>query len=108
MLVVKLEHCLLADKNHKYSLRAYCHVFHKRDEIIDGMKVKIICCAKAFWSLPSQYKRGLLYHELSHILRPDIVDELQVDKMALQLFGVKIIRRSSKKYGENLEYAQDI
>lgn len=103
-MVVRLQHCLLADKDHKKSLRAYCHTFHKQDKKVGGIKIRIICCAKAFWSLPKAYQKGLVWHEIGHLLRPDIMDELKVDKVS-GFYGVKVIRRSGK-YGDNLEWSE--
>lgn len=99
-MIAKLQHCLLADKHHKKLKRAYCHVGHKPSKA----GVHVVCCAKAFWKLPAAYRKGLVHHEVGHLVRPDIIDELKVDKVALR-WGVKVIRRSGR-YGDNLEWAR--
>lgn len=93
MKKVYIEHCLLADKQHKISKRQYAHVFHKP-------KDNIICVAKAFYSLPYRFKMGLILHELGHLA--GATGEKQADKLATELFGIEV-KREDSKYGDNLE-----
>ena len=88
---VKVRTCALANREHEESKRQYAHVGHK-----DGT----ICVANAFFSLPLEFRWGILYHELGHLAGAE--GEMEADRRAEELFGVRIERVDSR-YGSNLQ-----
>ena len=89
---VYVKHCRIADKEHKASRRQYAHVGHK------GLRT--ICVSSHFYALPQKHKTGIILHELGHIFGAD--GEKEADKLASELFGIKV-KRTNTKYGHNLE-----
>lgn len=88
---VKIRECPLADREHTISRRQYAHTYHRANTI---------CVARAYSRLPMEFKLGILFHELGHLL--GAVDELEADRLAEKAFGVRIERVDSK-HGEWLE-----
>lgn len=94
MKKIEVKHCHQADFEHAQSIRQYAHTFHRPGNVI--------CVAKAFWDLPYHHQLGLYIHEVGHLLAPNEKDELMVDRIGSQYFGVPIYRIDSP-YGKNLE-----
>lgn len=93
---MKIKHCTLADADHRQERRFYAHVLH-----VDGC----ICICRAIADLPDEHAFAILLHELGHFLDTSEEDELAVDRLAFEEFGIPI-RRVSSRYGRNLEYIE--
>ena len=89
---VKLKYCKMVDeergdKKTKEQKRSYAHTYHKSD---------VICISRDFFKLPMKHQRGILYHEIGHILTPG-GDEHDADKFMFDNFKIEI------KYDNSLE-----
>jgi len=92
---IPIRHCQLADEEHAHSQRQYAHVFHRQ----------CICVADAFFDLPRRHQRGLMAHELGHLLQGDRRhSEADADHAVHQMLGIKVRYRDSR-YGRRLQYA---
>ena len=95
-----LRHCKLADKDHKKSKRQYMHVF------CSNYYNDPICYAEAVNNLPLKHIRGLIWHEIGHIIADDEMlksTEKQADRMIKKYFGIEI-KYKDTPYGKNLQY----
>ena len=89
----KVRTCPIANAEHKKSLRQYAHVFH-----YDG----VICVARAWYSLPSVWRFGVLMHEIGHLLIGPRGSESQATEFASHSSGIRI-KYVDGIYGERLE-----
>ena len=51
--------CEQLDKRHEMDKSAYCHVDHRPN---------LLCCARAFSHQPQSRRRGIIGHELGHLI----------------------------------------
>jgi hypothetical protein len=93
MRIIQVAYCEIAQEHHDKKKRQYAHVGHYPD---------VICVCKEFFDLPKKIKKGILYHEISHIYLNAYGTEKETDEFAKVLFGVHI-KRINSKYGKNLE-----
>jgi hypothetical protein len=56
---IGLARCGQLDKKHQADTSAYCHVNHRP---------KLLCCARAFSHQPQSRRRGVIGHELGHLI----------------------------------------
>ena len=97
---ITLRHCFFANKEHRESKRQYMHTFCPNQDY------GAICYAKAINGLPIKHIKGLILHEIGHILADDkgmISTEKQADRMALNIFDVKV-KYKDTPYGKHLQY----
>jgi hypothetical protein len=102
-LKIKLKHCKIAEADHKECKRQYAHTYHyesKNDSFESG---EIVCIAKAFNSLPIEYKMGILAHEIGHLIAGYEADEITADITARNALGVRI-RYKNSEHGRNLQF----
>ena len=95
-----LHRCKDADKEHQENKRQYMHSLHFPDTI---------CYAKATEKLPAKYIKGLIWHEIGHILS-DLKGKKSTEKQAnaiiKKIFGITI-KYKDCKYGKHLEYIKE-
>ncbi len=90
-----VRHCSRADKEHEVATRQYAHVHHRPHTI---------CVAEAFDALPESHQRGLLAHEIGHLLLgPGAHTEVEADAAVLRALGVRV-RYKDTRWGKRLQY----
>jgi hypothetical protein len=91
-----VRYCARADAEHKAAQRQYAHVHHRPHTI---------CVAQAFDALPEPYQRGLLAHEVGHLLLGEGPhSEAAADAAVRKALGVRV-RYKDTRWGERLQYA---
>ncbi len=96
---IVVHHCHEADTEHAESRRQYAHVGHHEGTVI--------CVARAFDTLPLEYQRGLIFHELGHLALLDLHpnhSEREADLVAWYRYRVKIEYQNSE-HGRRLQWA---
>jgi hypothetical protein len=96
--MINVEICPLAQKEHDKSNRQYAHTLHIPNTI---------CISEELLELPFGYVCGLILHEMGHLeLENETHTEKDADVIGGELAGVKIERRDTNTYGEDLEYVK--
>ena len=95
MTSYRVEHCPLADQEHRDAKRQYAHVFHRKNAI---------CVAQAFYRLPRKTQVAILLHEAGHLLAGVNGSEAMANEKARAYSGVKLWYKDQPPYGEELEW----
>ena len=84
---VEVSRCPIADREHRKSPRQFMHVGHHP---------QVICYARAVGSLPEHHVRGLIAHELGHLVAERLGwtqrnEEYAANIAAERILGVKVV-----------------
>lgn len=93
-----VRHCRAADREHARRRRAYAHTFHRAG---------VICVARVFFALPTEHQRGILAHELGHMMLANRArhTERDADLAASAYLGVRVRYRNTV-WGNRLQWAR--
>lgn len=100
MQKIRIKWCKLAEDEHEWEKRFYCHTFHKENTI---------CACRDFLhcNLHPQYFWGILLHEVGHLLAGKNANEKDANKAVLKHFRIRIRYEKETPWGDNLEYISD-
>lgn len=85
--LVKWHFCSMADRMHQKSWRVFAHTYHKYDA---ATGFSYICFSKAIKNLMKQNQKGIIWHEIGHIIAGPGAPEHRADKTIETVFGITI------------------
>lgn len=96
-MIVRVETCSVAQRDHNKSIRQYAHTFCR------GRAINTVCVCDEFFDLPRGYFDGILAHEVGHLIAGPSLGEDGADLAILAALGIKIVYKDSP-HGRRLEW----